>query len=72
MDKEIKDMLNMILEEMGRTEERINARFDSVQNRLDQLQTDMNLLKARNDFTDLYALYNQLDKRITEIEKKIS
>lgn len=72
MDKEIKDMLNMILEEMGRTEERINARFDSVQNRLDQLQTDMNLLKARNDFTDLYALSNQLDKRITEIEKKIS
>ena len=43
-----------------------------INNRLDVMQKDINLLKARNDYLDLYALYNQLEKRMTELEKKVS
>lgn len=68
MDNELRAMLNTIIEEIGRTDERL----DTMQNSLQKLQADVNILKARNDSFDLFALYNQLDRRITEIEKKIS
>lgn len=71
-DKELKAMLNTIIEEIGRTDERLTARLDTMQSSIQKLQSDVNILKARNDSFDLFALYNQLDRRISEIEKKIS
>ena len=35
MDDEVKMMLNAILEEMGRVEERTNKRFDKIENQLE-------------------------------------
>lgn len=65
MDNETKELLNAIIAELDRVEGKINFK-------LDKMQQDINILKARNDFTDIYALYNQLDKRISALEKKIS
>ena len=41
MDSEVKMMLNTILEEMGRVEERTNKRFDAVDKRLDRVQNEL-------------------------------
>lgn len=68
MDKELKEMLNSIIEEIGRVEEKVDRNTEMLK----EVKKDINLLKARNDFTDLYALYNQLDKRISELEKRVS
>lgn len=43
-----------------------------INDKIDVMQRDINILKARNDYIDLYALYNQLEKRVTDVEKKIS
>lgn len=41
MDIEVKMMLNTILGEMGRVEERTNKRFDAVDKRLDRVQNEL-------------------------------
>lgn len=43
-----------------------------MDNKLDTIQKDVNLLKARNDYLDLYALYNQREKRIFDLEQRVS
>lgn len=45
MDNEIKMMLNAILEEMGRVEERTNKRFDKIENQLEIMQHEINACK---------------------------
>lgn len=72
MDSETKELLNAIIGELDRVEQRIYSKIDEVNNKLETVQEDINLLKARNDYLDLYALYNQLEKRMTELEKKVS
>ncbi len=65
MDQETRELLNAIIGELDRVDKRIN-------DIIDVMQRDINILKARNDYIDLYALYNQLEKRVTDVEKKIS
>ncbi len=65
MDQETRELLNAIIGELDRVDKRIN-------DKIDVMQRDINILKARNDYIDLYALYNQLEKRVTDVEKKIS
>ncbi len=72
MDSETRELLNAIIGEFDRVEQKIYGKIDEVNNKLDIMQKDINLLKARNDYLDLYALYNQLEKRMTELEKKVS
>ena len=72
MDKETKELFNALLKELDRVEQKIYGRLDEINNKLDTMQKDVNLLKARNDYLDLYALYNQLEKRIADLEKKVS
>ena len=72
MDSETKELLNAIIEELDRVEQKIYGKLDEVNDKLEAVQKDLNLLKARNDYLDLYALYNQLEKRMTELEKKVS
>ncbi|MDE6663669.1 MAG: hypothetical protein K2K46_10060 [Lachnospiraceae bacterium] len=72
MDSETRELLNAIIGELDRVEQRIYGKLDEVNNKLETVQKDINLLKARNDYLDLYALYNQLEKRMTELEAKVS
>ena len=72
MDKETNELFNALIKELDRVEQKIYGRLNEINNKLDTVQKDVNLLKARNDYIDLYALYNQLEKRMTELEKKVS
>ena len=71
MDDEIKMMLNAILEEMGRVEERTNKRFDKIEARLESMQHEINACKLEKDTISLLIKKSdQLEKRIEELEKK--
>lgn len=72
MDSETRELFNAIIGDLDRVELRIYGKLDEVNNKLETVQKDINLLKARNDYLDLYALYNQLEKRMTELEAKVS
>ena len=72
MDKETNELFNALIKELDRVERKIYGRLNEINNKLDTVQKDVNLLKARNDYIDLYALYNQLEKRISDLEKKVS
>ena len=72
MENETRELFNAIVKESDRVEQKIYNKLDDINNRLDVMQKDINLLKVRNDYLDLYALYNQLEKRMTELEKKVS
>lgn len=72
MDNETRELFNGLIAELDRVEQRIYNKLDDMSNQITTLQKDVNLLKARNDYLDLYALYNQLEKRMTELEKKVS
>ncbi len=60
------------MKEFDRVEQKIYGRLNEMDNKLDTIQKDVNLLKARNDYLDLYALYNQLEKRIFDLEQRVS
>ena len=75
MDNEMKMMFNTILEEMGRTEERIYARmdsrFDKIEVRLEPMQHEINACKLeRESLGLLIKKIDQLERRIEELEKK--
>lgn len=72
MDKETKELFNTLINEFDRVEQKIYGKLDEINKKLDTVQKDVNLLKARNDYLDLYALYNQLEKRIADLEEKVS
>ncbi len=72
MDKETKELFDGLIKEFDRVEQKIYGRLNEMDNKLDTIQKDVNLLKARNDYLDLYALYNQLEKRIFDLEQRVS
>ncbi|MCM1122376.1 MAG: hypothetical protein NC416_07325 [Eubacterium sp.] len=72
MDNETRELFNAMIAELDRVEQRLSGKLDEVNDKLETVQKDIRLLKARNDYLDLYALYNQLEKRMTELEKKVS
>ena len=72
MDKETKELFDALIKEFDRVEQKIYCKLNEIDNKLDTIQTDVNLLKARNDYLDLYALYNQLEKRISNLEQRVS
>ena len=49
MDSETKMMLNAILEEIGRIDERTNKRFDKIDSKLDSLQHEVNACKLERE-----------------------
>ncbi len=49
MDQETRELLNAIIGELDRVDKRIN-------DKIDVMQRDINILKARNDYIDLYAI----------------
>jgi Skp family chaperone for outer membrane proteins len=72
MDKETKELFDALMKEFDRVEQKIYGRLNEMDNKLDTIQKDVNLLKARNDYLDLYALYNQWEKRIFDLEQRVS
>ncbi len=72
MDKETNELLNALIKELDRVEPKIYGRLSEINNKIDTMQKDVNLLKARNDYLDLYALYNQREKRIFDLEQRVS
>ena len=49
MDDEIKTMLNAIIDEMGRMEDRIDKRFDKIDNQLEIMQHEINACKLERE-----------------------
>ncbi len=49
MDQETRELLNAIIGELDRVDKRIN-------DKIDVMQRDINILKARNNYIDLYAI----------------
>ena len=72
MDKETKELFNAIVKAFDRVEQTTDGRLDEINTKLETVQKDVILLKTRNDYLDLYALYNQLEKRIADLERKVS
>lgn len=56
MDHDTRELLNAIIGELDRVEQKIYGKLDEVNTKLEDMQKDINLLKARNDYLDLYAL----------------
>ena len=50
MDSEPRELLNAIIGELDRVEQKINSKIDAVNDKLETQQKDVNLLKARNDY----------------------
>ena len=71
MDNETKLMLNAILEEIGRIDERANKRFDKIDARLESLQHEVNACRLeRESIGLLIRKIDQLESRIEELEKR--
>jgi uncharacterized coiled-coil protein SlyX len=54
MDNETKELLNAIIGELDRVEGKINDKLNIMTDKISQMQYDVNLLKARNDFTEIF------------------
>lgn len=72
MDKETKELFNALIDGLDRVDQKIYGKLNEMNSKLDTMQKDVNVLQARNDYLDLYALYNQLEKRIADSEKNVS
>lgn len=71
MDKELKIMLNAILEKIGQLDERTAGRFDHVDSKLDSLQHEVNACKLeRESIGLLLKKIDQPESRIEELEKR--
>lgn len=71
MDDEMKMMFNTILEEIGRTEERTNKRFDKIESQLEVMHHEINACKLeRESIGLLIKKIDQLESRIEELERK--
>lgn len=65
MTKEMKWMVNTILEEMERMENRINRRFEGIEDRLESMQHEINACKTERDSVSLLiGKVDQLERRI--------
>lgn len=72
MDKETKELFNALIDGLDRVDQKIYGKLNEMNSKLDTMQKDVNVLYAHSDYLDLYALYNQLEKRIADSEKKVS
>lgn len=72
MDKETKELFNALIDGLDRVDQKIYGKLNEMNSKLDTMQKDVNVLQARSDYLDLYALYNQLEKRIADSEKNVS
>lgn len=71
MDKEMRDMFNAVIEEIGNSEERINGRLDSIENGMGQIRSEVNACKLeRESVSLLLKKIDELERRISQIETR--
>lgn len=82
MDKEMKDMFNLMLEEMARMEGRINkcfdsrftgleARLDRMEQRMELMQHEINACKLEKGAIELLLKKNDdFEERISRLEQR--
>lgn len=77
MSKEAKELFNALVEELGRTEERINQKFDRLEEKFDKslmnLQHEVNALKL--EYTTNQVIVDEvsmLKHRVDVLEKKMA
>lgn len=77
MSKEAKELFNALVEELGKTEERINQKFDRLEEKFDKrlmnLQHEVNALKL--EYTTNQVIVdevNMLKHRVDILEKKMA
>ncbi len=72
MNQEIREMFNMVIEEMGRMEDRINRRFDALEARMDKLEARMEAMQheinANRLEKDTLVI---MEKRISRLERTV-
>lgn len=66
MTKEMKWMVNTILEEMEKMENRINRRFERIEDRLESMQHEINACKLERDSVSL------LIRKVDQLERRIA
>ena len=62
VEKEIKDMLGLILTKLDRLEsrmDRLESRFDGLESRMDRLESRMDRLESRQD--EIYLIVNAIE-----------
>ena len=77
MSKEAKELFNALVEELGKTEERINQKFNRLEEKFDKrlmnLQHEVNALKL--EYTTNQVIVdevNMLKHRVDILEKKMA
>lgn len=77
MSKEEKELFNALVEELGKTEERINQKFDRLEEKFDKrlmnLQHEVNALKL--EYTTNQVIVDEvsmLKHRVDILEKKMA
>lgn len=71
MNNENKVLFNAIIEELGRMEERMNKRFDKIEDTPGSLHHEVNACKLeRESVSILLKKIDQLERRIEELEKR--
>jgi len=75
-DERLTELLNGIINEIGRSEERTNHRFDNVDSRLNQLKSNMDF-QFEQVHHELNACKLNLDttglllQKVTDLEKRV-
>ena len=69
--EETKELFNALVEEMGNMEDRVNKRFEKVDDTLEKMQHEINACKLDRDTVSLLVKKtNELDKRVEILEIK--
>lgn len=69
--EETKELFNALVEEMGNMEDRVNKRFEKVDDTLEKMQHEINACKLDRDTVSLLVRKtNELDKRVEILEIK--
>ena len=69
--EETKVLFNALVEEMGNMEDRVNKRFEKVDDTLEKMQHEINACKLDRDTVSLLVRKtNELDKRVEILEIK--
>ena len=75
MDKETRDMFNMVIGEIDKLAERMDSRFEKMDKKIDaiyeNLSHEINACKLNNDSLALVVQKtDELDKRVSTLEQK--
>lgn len=72
-DKELKMMLNTIIEEIGKVSDRVNEGFRKNEEAHESIQHELNALKFDHESVSLLLKkIDELEKRVADLESKIA